>query len=173
MKQCTDFRHKLTEGQKVEVAVAKTLKTLLPGYEVINTIQDDPVERWKYSLIDVVVMNGENIVFGIECKRSEVKYEACLNRCGWDGDYNTPLNRSSFRKYKEAGFPVWIVNINQFCHKAFAAPLDVILQSPNDAGQNNKMSGEVIYNVDSRGWTVYEGDFVLSDILKDIIKKEL
>jgi len=173
MIDTTFFKHKLAEGQTVEEAVARTLRTLLPGYEVINTIQDDPVERWRYSLIDVVVMKGDDIVFGIECKRGEVKYEACLNRCGWDGDYNTPLNRSSLKKYKEASFPVWIININEFCHKAFAAPLDVVLQSPNDAGRNVKRSGEWIYNNDSRGWTMYEGDFKLSDILKDIIKKEL
>ena len=173
MKHSTVFTHNLTEGKKVEEAVVKVLQGLLPGYEVINTVQDDPIERFKYSLIDVVVMKGDHICFGIECKRSEVKYEACLNRCGWDGDYNTPLNHSSLMQYKDAYFPVWIVNINEFCHKAFAAPLPVVLKSPNDAGKNVKRSGEVIYNNDSRGWTVYEGDFKLSDILKDIIKKEL
>lgn len=173
MKDTTFFKHKLTEGKKVEEAVVKVLQRLLPGYEVINTVQDDRVQRYKYSLIDVVVMQGEHICFGIECKRSEVKYEACLNRCGWDGDYNTPLNHSSLMAYKDAYFPVWIININEFCHKAFAAPLDVVLKSPNDAGMNVKRSGEVIYNNDSRGWNRYEGEFTLADILEDIIKKEL
>ena len=157
----------------VEEAVARRLQELLPDYQVINTIQDDPIQRYIYSLIDVVVMKGDHIVFGIECKRGEVKYQACLNRCGWDGDYNTPLNRSSLHKYKDAYFPVWVININEFCHKAFAAPLEVILQSPNDAGMNTKRSGEVIYNIDSRGWNTYEDPFTLKDILEDIIKKEL
>lgn len=173
MKGNTDFRHKLTEGKTVEEAVVKTLRTLLPDYEVINTVQDDPIERFKYSLIDVVVMKGDHIVFGIECKRGETKLQNCMTLNGWDGDYNTPLNNSSLMQYKDAYFPVWIININEFCHKAFAAPLDVVLKSPHDTGRNVKRSGEVIYNNDSRGWTVYEGDFKLSDILKDIIKKEL
>ena len=173
MKQCTDFRHKLAVGKTVEEAVAKTLRTLLPGYEVINTDQSDPIERFKYSLVDVVVMKGDHVCFGIECKRGDTKLLNCKKQNGWDGDYNTPLNNSSLMKYKEAYFPVWIININEFCHKAFAAPLDVVLKSPHDTGKNVKWSGEVIYNNDSRGWTVYEGDFKLSDILKNIIKKEL
>lgn len=170
----TGFLQNLTKGKLVEDAVVIHLQELLPDYKVINTPQsmEDEIDRIKYSLIDVVVLNRYGWpVLGIECKRTLEKYNACKNICGWDGDYNTPLNRSSLRKYKEANFPVWIININEFCHKVLVAPLQVILASPNDAGRNMKWSGEVIYNVDSRSWNIYEGDFTLKDILADIIRK--
>ena len=169
----TAFQQNDAKGKEVESAVCDRLSVLLPTYTTRITEQDpDSLERIEFSLIDVVVLDGNRPVLGIECKRGQEKYQACKNRCGWDGDYNTPLNRSSLHRYKEAQFPVWLININEFCHKAFAAPLSVILESPNDAGMNTKRSGEVIYNVDSRNWNTYEGSFTLTDILKDIIDKE-
>lgn len=166
------FERNLTCGRQVEEAVRKWLTELLPDYDVFISDQEDPIERIEWSCIDVIVAVGHRPVLGIECKLGQEKYQACKNRCGWDGDYNTPLNRSSLHRYKEARFPVWVININKWCHKGFTAPLPVILASPNDAGQNTKRSGEVIYNVDSSNWNTYEGDFTLKDILKDIIKKE-
>lgn len=169
----TEFVQKLTEGQKIELAVVDHLKKLLPGYKVIHTPQDNDIDRYIYSLIDVVVVKDDHIVLGVECKYGKEKYQKCLQKNGWDGDYNTPLNRSSLHRYKEATFPVWVININEFCHKAFAADLKTILSSPNDYGRNIKKSGEVIYNVDSRSWRRYEGDFDLTTILTDIIKEEI
>lgn len=167
------FKDYLNEGQKVEEAVVDQLTRLLPGYKIVHTPQDNDLDRYIYSLIDVVVMKGDRILFGIECKYGEQKYQRCLQKNGWDGDYNTPLNRSSLHKYKEAGYPVYLININRWCHKVFVADLPTILKSPNDAGKNVKVSGEVIYNVDSRTWMTYEGKINLSSIIKDIIKKEL
>lgn len=167
------FKKNLAEGQKIENAVVDQLRELLPGYSIIHTPQDNEIDRYIYSLVDVVVVKGGRILFGVECKYGEEKYQKCLVKNGWDGDYNTPINRSSLHKYKEAGYPVYLININRWCHKAFAADLSTILNSPNDAGKNVKESGEVIYNVDSRSWMVYEDDFNLTDILADIIKKEL
>ena len=169
----TEFVQKLTEGQRIELAVVDHLKELLPGYKVIHTPQDNDIDRYIYSLIDVVVVKDDHIVLGVECKYGKEKYQKCLQKNGWDGDYNTPLNRSSLHRYKEATFPVWVININEFCHKAFAADLKTILSSPNDYGRNIKKSGEVIYNVDSRSWRRYEGDFDLTTILTDIIKEEI
>jgi len=173
MERNSSFSLKLAEGQKIELAVVNHLQELLPDYKIIHTPQDNDIDRYIYSLVDVVVIKDDRILFGIECKYGEEKYQKCLVKNGWDGDYNTPINRSSLHKYKEAGYPVYLININQFCHKAFAADLPTILGSPNDAGKNVKKSGEVIYNVDSRTWMVYEDKFRLSDILSDIIKKEL
>lgn len=168
----TGFLQNLTKGKLVEEAVVKQLQEIIPEYRVINTPQDNEIDRIKYSLIDVVVLDRTGVpVLGIECKRTLEKYQACKNICGWDGDYNTPLNGSSLKKYREARFPVWIININEFCHKVLVAPIQVVLASPNDAGRNMKWSGDVIYNVDSRTWNIYEGDFSLSDILIDIIRK--
>lgn len=169
----TSFTLNDAKGKVVEKAVVKILTGLLPQYTTRITDQDpDSLERIEFSLVDVVVLDGYHPLLGIECKRGLEKYNACLNRCGWDGDYNTPLNGSSLHQYKEAQFPVWVININQWCHKAFAADIHTILKSPNDAGMNTKRSGEIIYNNDSRGWSVYEGDFTLKQILIDIIKKE-
>lgn len=168
-----DFRTNLSEGQQIELAVVDHLTTLLPDCKVFQTPQDNEIDRYIYSLVDVVVMKDDHILFGIECKYGEEKYQKCLIKNGWDGDYNTPINRSSLHKYKEADYPVYLININRWCHKAFAADLKTILGSPNDAGRNIKKSGEVIYNVDSRSWMTYEGQFRLTDILKDIIRKEL
>ena len=173
MKDNRTFRQKLDVGHILENAVVEHLTRLLPDYRTFQTAQDNEIDRYIYSLVDVVVMKGDHIVFGIECKLGEEKYIKCLQKNGWDGDYNTPINRSSLHKYKQAYYPVYLININRWCHKAFCADLNTILGSPNDAGRNIKKSGEVIYNVDSRSWMTYEGDFSIDDILKDIIRKEL
>lgn len=167
------FLQKLSEGQKIERAVVDHLTSLLPDCKIFQTPQDNEIDRYIYSLVDVVVMKGDHILFGIECKYGEEKYQKCLQKNGWDGDYNTPINRSSLHKYKEADYPVYLININRWCHRAFCADLPTILSSPNDAGRNIKKSGEVIYNVDSRSWMTYEDRFTLTDILSDIIRKEL
>ena len=167
------FEDYLMEGQKVEEAVVDQLTRLLPGYKIVHTPQDNDLDRYIYSLIDVVVMKDDRILFGIECKYGKEKLRNCKLVNGWDGDYNTPLNRSSLHKYKEAGFPVYILNINSWCHKVFVADLPTILNSPHDRGQNIKKSGEERYNIDSRTWMTYEGKISLSTILTDIIKKEL
>lgn len=173
MERKSSFSQKLAEGQIIEAAVKSHLQRLLPGYTIKNVDQNkDSLEREEFSLVDVVVMKGDHPVLGIECKRSETKFRKCLEINGWDGDYNTPLNNTSLRKYKESQFPFWVININQFCHKAFAAKLDTILTSRHDSGQR-KPSGVIIYNLDSSTWMTYEDDFKLSTILEDIIKKEL
>ena len=173
MENTTTFRQKLEEGQLIEAAVKSHLQRLLPGYTIKNVDQEQSsLEREEFCLVDVVVLKGDYPVLGIECKRSETKFRKCLEINGWDGDYNTPLNNTSLRKYKESQFPFYIININQFCHKAFAANLDTILHSRHDQGQR-KPSGVIIYNLDSSTWMVYEDDFKLTDILSDIIKKEL
>ena len=168
----TEFNETLKEGQVLEEAVVRKLRELLPDYDVVHTVQDNEIDRYRYSLIDVVVSFGDHILFGIECKIGFEKYLSCQVQNGWDGDYNTPINDSSLKKYKEAQFPVYLLNINTWCHRAFWADLKTILFSPNDAGKNHKKSGVIIYNVDSRGWKGYEGSFTLTTILKDIMKKE-
>lgn len=173
MERNSSFSHKLAEGQVIELAVRSHLQKLLPGYTIKCVDQDNKsLEREEFSLVDVVVLKGDHPVLGIECKRSETKFRKCLEINGWDGDYNTPLNNTSLRKYKESQFPFYVININQFCHKAFAANLDTILHSRHDSGQV-KPSGVIIYNLDSSSWMVYEDEFKLTDILSDIIKKEL
>lgn len=173
MENTTTFRQKLEEGQLIEAAVKSHLQRLLPGYTIKNVDQEQSsLEREEFSLVDVIVLKGDHPVLGIECKRSETKFRKCLEINGWDGDYNTPLNNTSLRKYKESQFPFYVININQFCHKAFAANLDTILHSRHDQGQR-KPSGVIIWNLDSSTWMVYEDDFKLTDILSDIIKKEL
>ena len=168
----TSFTLNDAKGKEVERSVVRNLKELLPDCDVLNTPQDNDIDRFLYSLIDIVVVRDGRVLFGVECKRGLEKYQACKNLCGWDGDYNTPLNKSSLHKYKAARFPVWIININEFCHKALVAPLEVVLSSPNDSGRNVKRSGETIYNVDSSAWNIYDGDFTLAGILQDIITKE-
>lgn len=173
MESNSSFTQHLVEGQLIEVAVRKQLQRLLPGYTVKCTDQTHlSKERDEYSLVDVVVLKDDKPVLGVECKRSETKFRKCDQINGWDGDYNTPLNNTSLRKYKESQFPFYVININQFCHKAFAANIDTILHSRHDQGQR-KPSGVIIWNLDSSTWMVYEGEFKLSDILTDIIKKEL
>lgn len=167
------FKKNLAEGQLIENAVKNHLQKLLPDYTIKCVDQDNSsLEREEFSLVDVVVLKGDHPVLGIECKRSETKYIKCDQINGWDGDYNTPLNNTSLRKYKESQFPFWVININEFCHKAFAANLDTILNSRHDQG-HRKPSGVIIYNMDSSTWKTYEDDFNLTDILTDIIKKEL
>lgn len=173
MQNTDTFKSKLANGQLFEVSVVRHLQALLPQFKVRTTNQEsDSLEREEFSLVDVVVLDGNHPVLGIECKRSSTKFRKCLQINGWDGDYNTPLNNTSLRKYKESQFPFYVININQFCHKAFAADIKTILQSRHDQGQV-KPSGVIIYNLDSSNWMVYEGEFKLTDILKDIIKKEL
>lgn len=168
----TNFEHNLVKGQQIEVYVKQWLKTLLPDCEVINTNQAlGSIERDKYHLCDVVVVKDGKTVLGIECKRSVKKYEKCLEHNGWDGDYNTPLNSSSLQKYKESEFPFYVLNINQFCHKIFIADIPTIINSPKDCSIRKK-TGVVIYNIDSSTWKEYNGDVKLSEIIKDILKKE-
>lgn len=173
------FEKHLEEGQILEQAVTDQLNRLLPDTcKAINTSQDNSIDRFIYSTVDVVVMKGDHIVFGIECKYGKEKYNACQALNGWDGDYNTPLNEKSVHRYKEAEFPVYVLNVNSWCGKMFTADLKTILGSPNDGGRNRKYSGEVRYNVDSRQWNNYTYTdnlslvFPLSDII-DKHKKEL
>lgn len=168
------FEKNLKEGRRLEEAVKNCLKKRLIGYEVSVTNQGkDSPERETYSLVDVIVREWDGRpVLGVECKLSETKYEACMNRNGWDGDVNTPLNNTSLHEYKKASFPFYIVNINTWCKRAFAADIPTILNSPNDAGRNVKKSGVIIYNIDSSSWMSWEGDFTITDILTDILKKE-
>lgn len=166
-----DFLQKLTEGQKLEEDVVDELQRLLPGYKVFQTPQDNEIDRYIYKLIDVVVEKDDHILFGIECKYGKEKLRNCKDVNGWDGDYNTVLNRHSLHNYKEAYFPVYILNYNEFCDKAFTADLPTILKSGNDAGRYVKSSGEVRYNVDSRTWNTYDG-LDLTRILTDILRKE-
>lgn len=170
------FEKNLKEGRRLEEAVKNCLKKKLIGYEVSVTDQEkDSPEREMYSCVDVIVRDfwdGGRPVLGVECKLSETKYEACKNRNGWDGDVNTPLNNTSLHRYKKASFPFYVVNINTWCHRAFAADIPTILDSPNDAGRNVKKSGVIIYNIDSSSWMSWEGEFTITDILTDILKKE-
>lgn len=168
----TNFEHNLVKGQQIEAYVKLWLKRLLPDCEVINTNQEyGSKERDTYHLCDVVVVRDNITILGIECKWSCKKYEQCLDHNGWDGDYNTPLNSSSLQKYKESEFPFYVLNINNFCHKIFTADIPTILSSPKDCSIRKK-TGVVIYNIDSRNWTEYDGDVKLSEIIKDILKKE-
>ena len=171
MTTMVQFEKNLKEGQKVEEAVRDHIEKMLPDCKVFISKQDDDLERMIYSLVDVVVMKDSKVVLGIECKLSRKKYRYCLRHNGWDGDWNTPLNNTSLRKYREARFPFYVVNINEFCHKAYAADIPTILGS-RFGKEIRKKSGVLIENIDSHTWMVYEGKFSLTDILTDILKKE-
>lgn len=172
MEYDSNFREKLAKGQQIEVSVKSHLERLLPGCEVINTNQEFGSEdRDTYHLCDVVVVKEGKTILGIECKRSTTKFQKCKQMNGWDGDYNTPLNSSSLRKYEESEFPFYVMNINQFCHKIFTADLMTILFSNRDKGMV-KDSGVIIYNFDSTTWNQYEGNVGLDQVLTDILKKE-
>lgn len=174
MENNVNFTANLEEGRMLERAVQKKLSELLPSYRVKMTDQGfDSKERDDYSLVDVVVLNAlEQPVLGVECKLSETKFKNCKKFNGWDGDFNTPINRTSLRKYKSSSFPFYLVNINKFCHRAFAASLQTILASPHDYGVE-KPWGALVYNVDSTNWMNWYEDFTLTDILTDIIRREL
>ena len=121
------FEKHLEEGQILEQAVTDQLNRLLPDTcKAINTSQDNSIDRFIYSTVDVVVMKGDHIVFGIECKYGKEKYNACQALNGWDGDYNTPLNEKSVHRYKEAEFPVYVLNVNSWCGKMFTADLKTL-----------------------------------------------
>lgn len=172
MQKNDSFRSKLVNGQLLEVSVVDHLQRLLPGYTVRSTNQDhSSLEREEFSLVDVIVLKGDHPLLGIECKRSSTKFRKCREINGWDGDFNTPLNNTSLRKYKESQFPFYVLNINQFCHRVFTADIDTILKSRHDMGQV-KESGVIIYNIDSSTWNCYEGNVKLDTVLLDILKKE-
>lgn len=172
MDKYDNFKEKLVKGQQIEVGVKTQLERILPGSEVINTNQEfGSEERDIYHLCDVVVVKDGKTILGIECKRSTTKFHKCKQMNGWDGDYNTPLNSTSLRKYYQSEFPFYVLNINQFCHKVFTADIPTIMMSRRDKGMV-KDSGVIIYNFDSSTWTCYEGDVNLSQVLTDILKKE-
>lgn len=173
MENKVQFEQNLVTGKRLECSVREQLSRLLPNYTIRITDQDkDSLEREEFSLVDVIVLKGDHPVLGIECKWGDVKLNNCLTVNGWDGDYNTPLNNTSLRKYKEAQFPVYLINVNHWCHKAFAADLPTILKSPNDAGKYVKKSGVIRYNVCSKSWMVYEDKWSVKTILTDILRKE-
>lgn len=166
-----DFSKNLSEGQLIEVNVVKQLQHLCPGCEIKNTNQDKGAEeRDIYHLCDVVIIKDGKTVLGIECKRSMEKFYSCEEKYGWDGDYNTPLNNTSIRKYRDAEFPFYILNINQFCHKIFTADIMTVLKSRSACVR--KDNGVIIYNYDSTNWNEYSGNVHLSEVLQDILKKE-
>lgn len=173
------FEKHLEEGQELELAVVDQLNRLLPDRcRAIQTPQDNEIDRYIYDTIDVVVMKGDHIVFGIECKYGKERYRACQTLNGWSPDFNTPLNRQSLHRYKQAQFPVYLINVNSWCNRMFVADLPTILRSPNDSGRNRKSSGEERYNIDSTKWDQYEyyDKWSLMTPLADIIdkrKKEL
>lgn len=172
MEYDSNFKQKLVKGQQIEVSVKEHLKKMLPDCEVINTNQEfGSEERDIYHLCDVVVVKDGKTILGIECKRSTTKFLKCKEMNGWDGDYNTPLNSTSLRKYYQSEFPFYVMNINQFCHKIFTADISTILMSRRDKGIT-KNSGVVIYNYDSSSWTCYDGKIGLNQVLTDILKKE-
>ena len=172
MQYGKDFREKLEQGQLIEYSVKEHLQELLPHCEVINTNQEkDSPERDIYHLCDVVVIDNGKPILGIECKRSQTKFLKCRELNGWDGDYNTPLNSTSIRKYMDSEFPFYVLNINQFCHRIFTADIITIMLSRRDRGQV-KDSGVIIYNYDSSTWTCYEGKVGLDLVLTDILKRE-
>lgn len=157
------FYEKLEKGQKLEKSVFETIKEL--GYEVIMTDQrPGSPERQKYHLCDVVILDR---LWGIECKLSTEKYKKCKEHNGWDGDFNTPLNESSIMEYNRADFPIYLLNINVFCRKAFWIKVSDLPKCRHDMGI--KKGGERVINYDSSSWNSYEGDFNIRDIIKDIL----
>lgn len=172
MKVTDSFVKKLENGQVVEQAICKHLRTLLPDCEVRITEQSfGASDRDRYSLVDVIVLKDNQPILGIESKRSSTPFRKCKDFCGWESRYNTPLNNTSIRKYQESTFPFYILNINQFAHMAFTADIHTILESDHDLGQK-KPSGVIIYNYNSSSWMTYRGQFKLTQILQDILKKE-
>ena len=172
MENYCDFRSKLEKGQLIESGVCHILSRIFPDCVVKNTQQEfGSKDRDDYKLCDCVVIRNGVTILGIECKRSKEKFRKCMEFNGWDGDYNTPLNNTSIRKYKESDFPFYVLNVNEFCHKVFAADIHTIMKSRHDNGQK-KPSGTIIYNFDSSSWMTYTGDFKIQDVLTDIARKE-
>lgn len=173
MEKVLGFESNLRKGRMLEEAVRERLAELLPKYKVVMTQQDNSsLEREEYSLIDVVVLAGTRPVLGIECKWGDEILYCCQAVNGWPSDYNVVLNSTSLHKYKEAEFPVYVLNVNHWCHKAMVADLHTILSSPNDSGRWIKYSGVVRYNVDARGWIVYEADWTVRTIVADVVRRE-
>ena len=164
------FKNKLEVGQRIECAVRDQLQKLLPDCTVFVTRQDDPIERFKYNLGDVVVHKDGHTILGIECKRGNTKLKSCWSMNGWSGVWNTPINRSSWKEYQKAFFPVYVINLQEFAHKVFVADVPTIKNSK--FGLDMFVQGRWVHNIDSRGWTRYEDDVTLSVILMDILKKE-
>lgn len=172
MESSVIFNQKLGKGQVIERGVVKLLHSMMPDCDIKNTNQEwGSAERDEYNLCDCVVIRDGKTILGIECKRSAQKFLKCKEFNGWDGDFNTPLNNTSIKKYEESDFPFYVLNINEFCHKAFAADIKTISKSNHDKGIR-KPSGVVIYNYDSSDWMVYEETFTVRQILSDIMKKE-
>lgn len=168
MERNDTFERKLTFGQQIENAVKRILKEKFPHYSVRMTDQTKgSSDRDNLCLVDVIVEKEGRPVLGIECKRSATKFYSCLDKNGWDGNNNTPLNKSSLEHYKQADFPFYIININQFCHTILVASIEQVLHSPHDPGIR-KPWGEVIYNFDCTLWKHYYNT-KLTEIIDNII----
>lgn len=165
-----DFEGNLKKGQKVEESVRDLSQKMLPDCKVFVTDQSDPIERIKYNLVDVVVQKDGHTVLGIECKRNNKKMYASWKINGWSGDWNTPINKTSWDQYLQAQFPVYIINIQEFAKKAYMADLDTVKNSK--FGPDQRVGVRDVYNIDSHTWKVYEGKFTLTDILSDIFRRE-
>lgn len=169
------FKNKLEVGQRIEKGVRIGLTRLLPdGYTAKVTDQDpDSPEREEYHLIDVVILQYGLPVLGIECKCTLTKLEHCWSICGWDPIYNTPLNDSSLRKYKESPFPYYLMNVQVWARRVYVCDQKTLFESRFDLGKKKKGSDVKLYNVCAEKWMTYEGDDVrLLRILTDILKRE-
>ena len=170
MYEYKNFDTNLKKGQKVEESVRDLSQKLLPDCKVFVTDQSDPIERIKYNLVDVVVQKDGHTVLGIECKRNRTKWGICYKLNGWSGNWNTPINVTSWDQYLQAQFPVYIINIQEFAKKAYMADLDTVKNSK--FGVDWRVEGRDVHNIDSHTWKVYEGNFTLTDILSDIFRRE-
>lgn len=173
MTNYDSFEQKLKVGQKVEKGILDLLTTILPvGYEVVNTDQTrGSTQRNDYSLIDVVILKDGQPVLGIECKRSQTELRQCWKMNNWSPLHNTVINGSSLRKYQEAKFPYWIINVQEWAHRIYAAHKNMVLNS-RCGPKIYKKSGGYMMNICSETWYEYKGDVKMSTVLKDILKKE-
>lgn len=167
------FEDKLKVGQKVEKGIIDLLTKLLPpGYTVLNTDQTrGSVQREDYSLIDVVILKDKNPVLGIECKRTQTELRNSWKMNNWSPLHNTVINGSSLRKYQEADFPYWIINVQEWAHRVYAAHKNMVLSS-RCGPKIYKKTGGYMLNICTETWYEYKGEVKMKKVLEDILKKE-
>lgn len=111
----TDFSNNLKSGERLELALKKTLQEYLPDNDIIITPQNLKDRKPELGIVDILVRDKDKkILFGVECKLGETKFQACKKYNGWDGDYNCPINKTSFATYRTYSYPVFLFNLQSW-----------------------------------------------------------
>lgn len=144
------FEDKLKFGERLEKSVEQSVKKL--GICGRRTNQEFGSEdRVKYGCCDVIV-EGSKLV-GIECKIVDEPYRKCKSYCGWESEYNVPLNKRSLDRYSGVDFSLWVISLQVFARNILVEQLDSIKKCRMSAEHPSyKSDGEWIVNVDASSW---------------------